>query len=104
MRILLCCDGGFSTSIVVSKMMEAAKECGKEDYKIWAINVGSLKEHIAQTDVVLLGPHMMHKLKYVEEVASAHNVKVGVISGQDYSFGKGANVIAQAEKLLGGEV
>ena len=34
MRIMLACCAGMSTSLVVSKMQEAAKAQGKEDYKI----------------------------------------------------------------------
>ena len=36
MNILLCCSGGFSTSLVVSKMKEAAKQKGV-DCRIWAV-------------------------------------------------------------------
>ena len=37
MRIMLACAAGMSTSLVVSKMQEAAKNQGK-DYKIWRLN------------------------------------------------------------------
>ena len=36
MRIMLACNAGMSTSLVVAKMQDAAKAQGK-DYKIWAI-------------------------------------------------------------------
>ena len=36
MNIMLACCAGMSTSLVVSKMEEAAKAQGKDDYKIWA--------------------------------------------------------------------
>lgn len=99
MNILLCCDGGFSTSIVVAKMQEEAKKQGK-DYEIWAINIGSIKDHIRKADVVLLGPHMVHKTNYAKDAADPLGVPVGIINGTDYSFGYGANVIKQAEELV----
>ena len=37
MNIMLACCAGMSTSLVVSKMEEAAKAQGKDDYKIWAV-------------------------------------------------------------------
>ena len=36
MRIMLACNAGMSTSLVVAKMQDAAKAHGK-DYKIWAV-------------------------------------------------------------------
>lgn len=40
MNIMLACCAGMSTSLVVSKMEEAAKAQGKSDYKIWAVEQG----------------------------------------------------------------
>ncbi|MFR3923931.1 MAG: hypothetical protein ACLTXI_01190 [Collinsella sp.] len=35
-----------STSLVVSKMEEAAKAQGKDDYKIWAVEQGQVAEEL----------------------------------------------------------
>lgn len=102
MNILLCCGGGFSTSLVVSKMQEAAKEIG-ELHTIWATNVDAAKNHIPNADVVLLGPHMKYMLKHVEEIADRYGVKVGMIPQLDYGRCNGKNVLALAKHLKEGE-
>ena len=46
MRIMLACNAGMSTSLVVAKMQDAAKAHGK-DYKIWAeIGRASCRERV----------------------------------------------------------
>ena len=59
MRIMLACTAGMSTSLVVSRMEESAKEQGK-DYKIWAVEQGQIAEEIGNFDVLLLGPQVRH--------------------------------------------
>ena len=53
MRIMLACAAGMSTSLVVSKMQEAAKNQGK-DYKIWAIEQGQIQDELGNFDVLLM--------------------------------------------------
>lgn len=98
MNIVLCCGGGFSTSIVVSKMQEVAKAQGK-DYTIWAIPSDALKKDISKADVVLIGPHMAYRKAEIEKVVNAANVPMGIISPLDYGQAKGENVLKQAENL-----
>ena len=43
-RILLCCAGGMSTSLLVTKMEQAAQEKGIET-KIWAVGATEVKNH-----------------------------------------------------------
>lgn len=47
MRIMLACNAGMSTSLVVAKMQDAAKAQGK-DYKIWAVEQGRDPERTGQ--------------------------------------------------------
>ena len=55
MRIMLACNAGMSTSLVVAKMQDAAKAQGK-DYKIWAVEQGEIQNELGNFDVLLLGP------------------------------------------------
>lgn len=99
MNILLCCGGGFSTSLVVSKMQEEALK-QKKEYTIWATNVDSVNDHITNVDVILLGPHMKFMLGNVKELAETYHVPVDIISQQDYGRCNGPAVLAQAERLV----
>lgn len=67
MRIMLACAAGMSTSLVVSKMQEAAKNQGK-DYKIWAIEQGQIQDELGNFDVLLLGPQVRHIMRKVQKI------------------------------------
>ena len=53
MKIMLACCLGMSTSVVVQKMKDAAKEQGK-DYEIWAVDQNKIAENVGNFDVLLL--------------------------------------------------
>lgn len=101
MRIMLACNAGMSTSLVVSKMEEASKEQGKE-YKIWAVEQGEIENELGNFDVVLLGPQIRHALKRVTKLVGDQG-KVAVIDSVAYGTCNGAKVLEQAEKLIKGE-
>lgn len=97
MRIMLACNAGMSTSLVVSRMQEAAEQQGK-DYKIWATEEGEIPEELGNFDVLLLGPQVRHILRRVTKLVG-DQAKVAVIDGLSYGKCDGAAVLAQAEKL-----
>lgn len=61
MNILLCCAAGMSTSLLVTKMEKSAQDQSTE-YKIWAVPGDSVRNHIDQADVLLLGPQVRYLL------------------------------------------
>ena len=65
MRIMLACNAGMSTSLVVAKMQDAAKAQGK-DYKIWAVEQGEIQNELGNFDVLLLGPQVRHLQRKVK--------------------------------------
>ena len=91
MRIMLACNAGMSTSLVVAKMQDAAKAQGK-DYKIWAVEQGEIQNELGNFDVLLLGPQVRHILR-----------RVDVIDGPSYGRCDGAAVLKQAEDLYAGK-
>lgn len=97
MNIMLACNAGMSTSLVVSKMQEAAKEQGK-DYKIWAVEQGEIENEMGNFDVLLLGPQIRHALRRVKKQVGDAAV-VDVIDSVAYGTCNGKKVLAQAEKL-----
>ena len=48
MKIMLACCLGMSTSVVVQKMKDAAKEQGK-DYEIWAVDQNKIAENVGMS-------------------------------------------------------
>lgn len=100
MRIMLACNAGMSTSLVVSKMQEAAKAEGKE-YKIWAVEQGEIQEELGSFDVLLLGPQVRYILRRVTKLVG-DQAAVDVIDGPAYGRCDGAAVLRQAETLYEG--
>lgn len=101
MRIMLACQAGMSTSIIVAKMEDEAKKQGK-DYKIWAIDQSLIEKEIGNFDVLLLGPQIQHTLRKVKKIVDG-NAPVAVIRPMDYGRGNGAAVLEFAEDLIKGE-
>ena len=98
MKIMLVCCLGMSTSVVVQKMKDAAKEQGK-DYEIWAVDQNKIAENVGNFDVLLLGPQVRHILRRVTKLVGDQAV-VDVIDGPSYGRCDGAAVLKQAEDLV----
>jgi PTS system cellobiose-specific IIB component len=91
MVIRLFCAAGMSTSLLVKKMEEAAKEKGK-DADIAAYPFTDM-------DVALLGPQVGYQLARAKEICDPKGVPVDVIPMQDYGMCNGMNVLKFAYKL-----
>ena len=89
MKIMLACCLGMSTSVVVQKMKDAAKEQGK-DYEIWAVDQNKIAENVGNFDVLLLGPQVRHLQRKVK----------AVIDALAYGRCNGAAILKQAEDLV----
>lgn len=100
MNIMLACNAGMSTSLVVTKMLEAAKAEGKE-YKIWAVEQSEIQGELGNFDVLLLGPQVRHILRRVTKLVGDQAV-VDIIDGPAYGRCDGAAVLKQAEALYEG--
>lgn len=101
MRIMLACHAGISTSILVEKMNEVARAEGK-DYRIWAVEQDRIEEEIGNFDIIMLGPQVRFIQKKVQRIVG-EDIPVVIINPMAYGRGDGAEVIKQAEVVLGGE-
>lgn len=100
MKIMLACNVGMSTSLMVKNMLDAASEQGK-NYEIWAVDSSEISNQVGNFDVLLLGPQVRHMLKKVKRIVG-DDTPVDVITPMAYGRGDGAAVLKQAEELLGG--
>ena len=64
-KILLVCSAGMSTSLLVTKMREAAKQKGVE-VGIDALPVAEASTAVDHVDIVLLGPQVRFQKATVE--------------------------------------
>lgn len=98
-KILLLCSAGMSTSLLVTKMKNSAKEKGME-VEIEASPVEKFLDYVNYYDVFLLGPQVRFKQNELNEIAKGHNKKVDVINMMDYGTMNGSKVLEHALKLI----
>lgn len=106
--IMLNCSAGMSTSLLVTKMQEAAKEQGI-DANIFACPASEASDKISQMEIdcVLLGPQVSYmkgdfESKVKGKGKDGKDIPLDVINMQDYGMMNGKNVLDQAEKLING--
>ncbi len=97
-KILLACNAGMSTSLLVSNMQKYAKEIGIE-VMIEAMPVLQAEKSWQDWDIILLGPQVRHVIgKFKETVQD--QIPVLVIGMRDYGLMNGKNVLNTALKAL----
>ncbi len=99
MNIYLVCNAGMSTSILVKKMQDAAKN-QEFDVNIEAFSVEILDEKVDSADVILLGPQIRHMLPDVKKMVG-DRCPIEVIDMRDYGMINGEKVLNKALKLVG---
>lgn len=90
-NILLVCNAGMSTSMLVQKMQAAAKEMGVEAF-IEAKFVAEDASVIDNVDILLLGPQVGYQKGEMENLA-AGRIPVEVIDMRDYGTMNGKKVL-----------
>lgn len=99
MKIILACAGGYSTSMLVERMKEAAKEKGL-DIDIDAISTGAIDKIIDNVDIIMLGPQMGHAEEGLKKKHAEKNIIITVIDMIDYGMMDGEKVLNQALDLI----
>lgn len=99
-RILLLCNAGMSTSIVVKKMKEAATKKGIE-VEIDAVSMEKFEESLDKYDIFLLGPQISFKQGELQGKANAVNKRVELINPMDYGMMKGEKILEETLIKLG---
>ena len=97
-HILLVCNAGMSTSMLVNKMKEEAKKQNLE-VEIEAKSLTEAKKDLSGVDCILIGPQLRYELNNVK--AAAGNIPVDTINMQDYGLMNGKKVLETALKMIG---
>lgn len=85
------CAAGMSTSLLVKKVKDAAKQRGV-DIDIDAYPEGDMIKH-TDVDVCLLGPQIMVLKDKADKIFTPHNIPVQVINTVDYGMMNGLKVL-----------
>lgn len=98
LRVMLVCSAGMSTSLLVTKMKDAAEKNGIE-MEIAAVAEVEVKENIDRADVVLLAPQVRFMLGKLKQELEPIGIPLAVIDGMDYGLMRGEAVVRQALEL-----
>ncbi|BBR58074.1 PTS sugar transporter subunit IIB [Klebsiella sp. WP7-S18-CRE-02] len=99
LSILLVCNLGASTSVMVSKMREVvdnSEVLKGQNIRIDARSAGDLNTYIADYDLVMVGPQMKHKFPELAAIAGKYAKPIEVIDSQAYGLADGALILKQA--------
>ncbi len=96
-KILLVCNVGISTSILVSKMKRAAADEGM-DVSIEVRSMAGAKEVIGEMDIVLLAPQIGYEQKNLKAISGG--IPVEKIDITDFGLKNGEKVLRAALKAL----
>lgn len=94
-RIMLACAGGFSTSMLVERMKDAAK-AQNVDVEIEATAEGKLDKLVDQIDILLLGPQVGHMEAGFKAKFADKPVAISTIASIDYGMMNGEKVLNDA--------
>lgn len=96
MRILLCCAGGLSSSILMKKMKSWAASHG-EDLEIVAMGTGEAIEQWSNGwDCVLVAPQASYRMDDMEKEIQ---IPMEAIPSLDYAIGDAEKVMKLAHKI-----
>ncbi len=96
-KIILACSAGLSTSLLVSRMQEAAQQMGYA-CSIEAVPIDDLMTTPVEVDMILLGPQIRFKLK---QIKASYNCPIEVVDMPTYAVMNGAKVMKHVVEVLG---
>lgn len=101
MKILICCAGGFSSSIVEKKMREYGEKVG-EEIEVKAVGTSEVDEIIGDGyQVLLYAPQVRNRAKILEETAKKAGIPCALMAPQDYALANAEKIYKQVKNLIG---
>jgi len=97
MNVIMLCNLGMSTGILVKKLEEEAKNRGME-MTVQAYPMVELNDHLEEADAILLGPQIRFALDDIKKQAG--NIPVMAIAPQDFGMMNAVKVMDQLLELM----
>lgn len=98
-NILLACGAGASSGFIAQGMRKAAKVKNLE-VKIKAVSDIEILNYLDDIDLLMIGPHIKHRLPEFEKALEGKKIALGVIDQKKYSRLDGAGVLNDAIELI----
>lgn len=99
MKIVLCCAGGFSTTMLMDSMKKTVKGSAKlneADFEFKAIPVDLLNAEVEDMDVLVVGPQIAHKIDYIKPIIEPYHIPYVIVDKETYGQMDGATVMKMA--------
>lgn len=99
MKIVLCCAGGFSTTMLMENMKKTVRESAKldeADFSFIAIPVDGLAGEVENCDVLVVGPQIAHRMEYIHEIIDPYKIPHVIVDKDTYGKMDGATVMKMA--------
>ena len=99
MRIVLCCAGGFSTTMLMENMKKTVRDSAKlneADFSFIAIPVDGLSSEVENCDVLVVGPQIAHRMEYIHEIIDPYKIPHVIVDKDTYGKMDGATVMKMA--------
>lgn len=98
MRVLLCCAGGLSSSILMKKMKSCAESHG-EELDIIAVSTNEAVEQWDEGwDCVLVAPQAGYRM---DDMKQTIQIPMAPVPSLEYAIGDAEKVLKQAHQLCG---
>lgn len=99
MKIVLCCAGGFSTTMLMDSMKRTVKESAKlndDDFSFVAVPVDILNSEVENCDVLVIGPQIAHRLDYIKPIIDPYHIPYVIVDKDTFGKMDGATVLKMA--------
>ncbi|MFZ7133356.1 MAG: PTS sugar transporter subunit IIB [Eubacteriales bacterium] len=97
--ITLVCAAGMSTSLLMSKMIESAKNKNIE-VTIKAMPESKFAAYEGETDILLLGPQISYLYENIKKEYEPKGIKVCLVNIKDYGRMNGEKVLMDSLALI----
>ncbi|NBJ69495.1 MULTISPECIES: PTS sugar transporter subunit IIB [Clostridia] len=95
MNILLVCNAGMSSSILVDKMNKAAA-AQNLDVVVEARSNNAINEEVGKWDICLVGPQIIYA---VDSIKATLGIPVAAVEPRTYAMANGEEALKQAFKM-----
>ncbi|MCI1591889.1 PTS sugar transporter subunit IIB [Heyndrickxia oleronia] len=100
-KVLLVCGAGASSGFMAAAARKATKKLGV-DIEFKAKSESEIGEHLNETDLLLVAPHLKYMIDDVKSACEKAGVKYGIIPQKVYGSLDGQGLVKVAEEILQG--
>ena len=90
MNIVLCCAGGFSTTMLMDRIKQTihnSQKLNDDDFELKAIAADLLDQEVDHMDALIMGPQIAHKLESIKPLIEPRHIPYVIVDQETYSEG-----------------